>query len=49
MVEKKGAVDKSMFISYLPDEMTFDRGGIGRRITDGNRECNLVWELRQAA
>ena len=42
-------IDNAMFNSYLPDEMTFDRGGIGRRIADGKRECNFVWELRQAA
>ena len=42
-------IDNAMFSSYLPDEMTFDRGGIGRRIADGKRECNFVWELRQAA
>lgn len=40
-------IDNAMFNSYLPDEMTFDRGGIGRRIADGRRECNFVWELRQ--
>ncbi len=42
-------IDNAMFSSYLPDEMTFDRGGLGRRIADGQRECNFVWELRQAA
>ena len=42
-------IDNAMFSSYLPDEMTFDRGGIGRRIADGKRECNFVWELRSAA
>jgi hypothetical protein len=42
-------IDNAMFSSYLPDEMTFDRGGIGRRIADGKRECNFVWELRQTA
>ncbi len=42
-------IDNAMFNSYLPDEMTFDRGGMGRRIADGKRECNFVWELRQAA
>lgn len=40
-------IDNAMFNSYLPDEMTFDRGGIGRRISDGQHECNFVWELRQ--
>jgi hypothetical protein len=39
-------IDNAMFSSYLPDEMTFDRGGIGRRIADGKRECDFVWELR---
>ncbi len=42
-------IDNAMFSSFLPDEMTFDRGGIGRRIADGKRQCNFVWELRQAA
>jgi hypothetical protein len=42
-------IDNAMFSSYLPDEMTFDRGGIGHRIADGKRECNFVWELGQAA
>ena len=42
-------IDNAMFSSYLPDEMTFDRGGIGRRIADRKHECNFVWELRQAA
>ena len=42
-------IDNAMFSSYLPDEMTFDRGGIGRRIADGKRECNFVWELRPTA
>ena len=42
-------IDNAMFSSYLPDKMTFDRGGIGRRIADGKHECNFVWELRPAA
>ncbi len=41
-------IDNAMFSSYLPDEMTFDRGGIGCRIADCKRECNFVWELRRA-
>lgn len=40
-------IDNAMFNSCLPDEMTFDRGGTGRRIADGKRECNFVWELRR--
>ena len=39
-------IDNAMFNSYLPDEMTFDRGLLGGRIADGKRECNFVWELR---
>lgn len=40
-------IDNAMFNSYLPDEMTFDRGLLGGRIADGKRECNFVWEWRQ--
>ncbi len=40
-------IDNAMFNSYLPDEMTFDRGLLGGRIADGKRECNFVWELHQ--
>ena len=42
-------IDNAMFNSYLPDEMTFDRGPLGGRIADGKRECNFVWELRRPA
>ena len=40
-------IDNAMFNSYLPDEMTFDRGLLGGRIADGKRECNFVWEFHQ--
>ena len=40
-------IDNAMFNSYLPEEMTFDRGGVGHRIADGRHECNFVWNLRQ--
>ena len=40
-------IDNAMFNSYLPDEMTFDRGLLGGRISDGKRECNFVWKLHQ--
>lgn len=40
-------IDNAMFNSYLPDEMTFDRGLLGGRIADGKRECNFVWQLHQ--
>ena len=39
-------IDNAMFNSYLPDEMTFNRGLRGGRIADGKPECNFVWELR---
>lgn len=42
-------IDNAMFNSYLPDEMTFDRGLLGGRIADGKRECNFVWELHERA
>ena len=38
-------IDNAMFNSYLPDEMTFDRGLRGGRIADGRLECNFVWQL----
>ena len=41
-------IDNAMFNSYLPDEMSFDRGGAGHRIADGAHECNFIWELRPA-
>lgn len=40
-------IDNAMFNSYLPDEMTFDRGFLGGRIADGQHECNFVWELHK--
>jgi hypothetical protein len=40
-------IDNAMFNSYLPEEMTFDRGGVGRRISDGHPECNFIWTLHQ--
>lgn len=40
-------IDNAVFNSYLPDEMTFDRDGVGRRIADGKRECNFIWEMWQ--
>ncbi len=37
-------IDNAGFNSYLPDEVLFHRGGVGRRIADGASECNFVWE-----
>lgn len=41
-------IDNAMFNSYLPDVMTFDRGGPGHRISDGKSECNFIWVLGKA-
>ena len=41
-------IDNAMFNSYLPEEMTFNRGGVGRRIADGRHESNFIWEMRRA-
>jgi hypothetical protein len=38
-------VDNAAFNSYLPDQIVFSRGGPGRRIADGAKECNFVWDL----
>jgi hypothetical protein len=38
-------IDNAAFNSYLPDRIVFDRGGAGRRISDGASECNFVWKL----
>lgn len=40
-------IDNAMFNSYLPEEMTFDRGPLGGRISDGRPECNFVWQRHQ--
>lgn len=37
-------IDNAGFNSYLPDEVLFHRGGVGRRISDGASECNFIWE-----
>lgn len=38
-------IDNAGFNSYLPDRVIFHRGGPGRRIADGAKECHFVWEL----
>lgn len=40
-------IDNAFFNSYLPDIMTYQRGGPGRRIADGAKECNFVWQLHR--
>ena len=39
-------IDTAVFNSYLPDKMVFHRGGLNRRIADGNSECHFIWELK---
>lgn len=39
-------IDNAAFNSYLPDRLIFDRGGPGRRISDGASTCAFIWELR---
>lgn len=37
-------IDNAVFNSYLPDQVTFSRGGPNRRIADGDSECTFIWE-----
>src|SRR6516162_6708892 len=37
-------IDNAAFNSYLPDRVIFTRGGPGRRIADGAKECNFIWQ-----
>ena len=37
-------VDNVIFNTYLPEEVTFHRNGIGNRIVDGATECHFVIE-----
>ncbi len=37
-------IDNAVFNSYLPDRVTFHRGGLNRRIADGATECRFIWE-----
>ncbi len=37
-------IDNAVFNSYLPDQVIFHRGGVNRRIADGNTECHFIWE-----
>jgi len=38
-------VDNAVFNSYLPEQMTFHRNGLGQRIADGNKECHFIWKI----
>jgi hypothetical protein len=37
-------IDNAVFNSYLPEQVTFNRGGVNRRIADGDTECSFIWE-----
>lgn len=37
-------IDNAVFNTYLPDQVAFHRGGLNRRIVDGDTECHFIWE-----
>jgi hypothetical protein len=41
-------IDNAFFNSYLPGEVLYHRGGPRRRIADGAKECNFIWERKTA-
>jgi len=41
------AVDNAIFNTYLPEEITFHRHGVGNRIADGALECRFVCEYHR--
>lgn len=41
------SVDNAIFNSYLPEEITFHRNGIGNRIVDGAEACHFVIEYHE--
>jgi predicted ArsR family transcriptional regulator len=43
------AVDNAIFNSYLPEEVTFHRNGLGNRIVDGAPACHFVIERHHPA
>jgi len=38
-------IDNAVFNSYMPERLIFHRGGVGKRIADGNECCHFVWEF----
>jgi hypothetical protein len=40
------AIDNALYNAYLPNEMTFDRGGKGNTIKEGNPFCQFNHELK---
>jgi hypothetical protein len=43
------AVDNAIFNTYLPEEITFHRNGLGNRIVDGAPACHFVIEHHRPA
>jgi hypothetical protein len=39
-------VDNAVFNSYLPEELIFHRRGLNKRIADGAKFCQFVWEYK---
>ena len=37
-------IDNAIYNTYLTDEMTFHRGGVGKRIVDGAKTCRFILE-----
>jgi hypothetical protein len=37
-------IDNAALNSYLPDRVVFTRGGPGRRISNGAKECSFIWQ-----
>jgi hypothetical protein len=37
-------VDNAIYNTYLPDELTFHRNGVGNRIADGAKTCHFILE-----
>ena len=37
-------VDNAIFNSYLPEQVTFHRNGLGNRLADGAAVCHFVLE-----
>jgi hypothetical protein len=41
-------VDNAIYNTYLPDELTFHRNGVGNRIADGAKTCHFILERHEA-
>lgn len=40
------SLDNALYNAYLPNEMTFDRGGKANTIEKGNPFCQFIYERR---